>query len=155
MGVSKNLGQGALPIPQETVFGIRNQPKGGSWNARQCLIGDPTSKELEPDKDLGRCTKTNCMNQVRCEADENRTFGCPSIRTDIPMKQFKSVADHQNYGDEPEAIDILFPSTFTELGVTEYDFVKPREKEEIRALFTRIGFSYEEAKFDAVFARGN
>jgi hypothetical protein len=33
------------------------------------------------------------------------------------MKQFKSVADHQNYGDEPEAIDILFPASNAEIGI--------------------------------------
>jgi EF-hand domain-containing family member B len=32
------------------------------------------------------------------------------------------VADYSNYGDEPEAVDLLFPSTFTELGIEESDF---------------------------------
>ena len=53
------------------------------------------------------------------------------MRTDIPMKKMKSVADHQNYGDEPEAIDILFPATFTEYGVSETDFNSPKSKEQI------------------------
>lgn len=44
------------------------------------------------------------------------------------MKKRKSVADHQNYGDEPEAIDILFPATFTELGVTSFDFLSARAR---------------------------
>ena len=30
----------------------------------------------------------------------NRAFGTPSIRTDIPKKDVRSVADTQNYGDE-------------------------------------------------------
>ena len=38
------------------------------------------------------------------------------------MKGMKSVADFQNYGDEPEAIDVLFPAQFTELGITESEF---------------------------------
>jgi len=29
------------------------------------------------------------------------------------------VADYANYGDEPEAVDLLFPSTFTEVGIEE------------------------------------
>lgn len=70
------------------------------------------------------------------------------------MKKMKSVADHQNYGDEPEAIDILFPATFTELGVTEYDFMRPRPKEDVKALFEKIGFSYKIGKFNAIFNRG-
>lgn len=59
---------------------------------------------------------------MRREEDVTRAFGCPTIRTDIPYKEKRSVADFNNYGDEPEAVDILFPSTFTEIGITEYDF---------------------------------
>jgi EF-hand domain-containing family member B len=47
----------------------------------------------------------------------------------------------------------LFPSTFTELGITEYDFQLPRNKEEIRTLFERIGFSYKVGKFNAMYNR--
>jgi hypothetical protein len=36
---------------------------------------------------------------------------------DIPYKDKRSVADFQNYGDEPEAVDLLFPSTHTEVGI--------------------------------------
>jgi EF-hand domain-containing family member B len=92
-------------------------------------------------------------NTVRCEADAQRTFGCPSIRTDIPNKRLKSVADHQNYGDEPEAIDLLSPATFVEYGISEADFERPRPREEIRALFEKIGFSYKVGKFNAIFNR--
>ena len=60
---------------------------------------------------------------VRCEADKERAFGTPTIRTDIPIKVFRSVANHQNYGDEPEVIDIMFPATQLENNVTERDFV--------------------------------
>jgi hypothetical protein len=42
----------------------------------------------------------------------------------MPAK--KSVADYQNYGDEPEAIDVLFPATFSEYGVTESEFLQLR-----------------------------
>ena len=80
-------------------------------------MGEPKMKELMPDKDLGVCVRPGSRNIVRRPEDKDRAFGCPSVRTDIPMKVFKSVADHQNYGDEPEAIDILFPATNLEVGV--------------------------------------
>ena len=32
---------------------------------------------------------------MRKEEDVNRSFGCPTIRKDIPYKDFKSVADYQ------------------------------------------------------------
>lgn len=77
---------------------------------------------MQPDDDLGRSTKVGTRNVVRKPEDNNRVFGTPTIRTDIPFKDKRSIADFNNYGDEPEAIDLLFPSTFTEMGITEYDF---------------------------------
>jgi EF-hand domain-containing family member B len=48
---------------------------------------------------------------------------------------------------------LLFPSTFTELGISEYDFQLPRNREEIKTLFERIGFSYKIGKFNAMYNR--
>ncbi len=50
-------------------------------------------------------------------------------------------------------MDLLFPSTFTELGISEYDFQLPRTRDEIKALFDRIGFSYKIGKFNAMYNR--
>ena len=50
-------------------------------------------------------------------------------------------------------MDLLFPSTFTEMGITEYDFQLPRSREEIKVLFEKIGFSYKVGKFNAMFNR--
>ena len=47
----------------------------------------------------------------------------------------------------------MFPSTFTELGISEYDFQFPRNREEIKTLFERIGFSYKIGKFNAMYNR--
>ena len=69
------------------------------------------------------------------------------------MKTFKSVADHQNYGDEPDAIDILFPATPLENSITEADFTKLRSKADLRTLFEKLGYSYKPAKFNAIFHR--
>lgn len=91
---------------------------------------------------------------MRHEGDRHRVFGVPTIRLDIPAKVKKSVADHQNYGDEPEAIDLLYPSTFTELGISEKDFRELRPREDIRSLFESIGYSYKIGKFNAMYNRG-
>ena len=50
-------------------------------------------------------------------------------------------------------MDLLFPSTFTELGISEYDFQLPRTRDEIRTLFERIGFTYKIGKFNTMFTR--
>jgi len=92
LGISKNLGQGLKQDP-EKVFGIKNQVEG-QWNAAKCIHGEPSERELQPDSDLGMCTKPGMRNTLRESEDIGRTFGCPTIRTDIPTKKLKSVADH-------------------------------------------------------------
>lgn len=61
------------------------------------------------------------------------------------------MADYSNYGDEPEAVDLLFPSTFTELGIEESDFQVPRDRATIKALFETIGYTYKVGKFNAMY----
>ena len=87
-----------------------------------CIQGQPTAEQLKPDKDLGITLRPNCSNNVRKPEDATRAFGVPTIRTDIPQPKLKGVADHQNYGDEPECIDILFPAQYHEYGINEPDF---------------------------------
>jgi hypothetical protein len=95
LGVSKNLGQGQVPRGDDFVHGVKNLQGEGSWNAARCIHGEPTDIELAPDNDLGRSTKPNCRNMVRKEEDMHRSFGVPTIRKDIPFKDFRSVADFQ------------------------------------------------------------
>ena len=42
----------------------------------------------------GKSLKPNCRNVVRKEEDVDRSFGCPTIRKDIPYKEYKSMADY-------------------------------------------------------------
>jgi len=149
LGTVKNLGQGEHRRDTAQAFGTMRRDL--DWNAAKCIQGDPSDKELQPDSDLAKSTKRNCTNQVRKPEDADRAFGCPTIRTDIPYKQVRSVADYGNYGDEPEAVDLLFPSTFTELGIEESDFQKPRDRATIKNLFESIGYSYKVGKFNAMF----
>lgn len=94
LGQSKNLGQGKPPVPEDHVFGVKNIVGNHVWNAAKCIHGEPTEKETQPDKDLGKCTKPGSMNVVRKPEDWNRSFGTPTIRTDIPYKEKRSVADY-------------------------------------------------------------
>eukprot|EP00826_Nyctotherus_ovalis_P056671 TRINITY_DN769_c0_g3_i2.p1 TRINITY_DN769_c0_g3~~TRINITY_DN769_c0_g3_i2.p1 ORF type:complete len:355 (-),score=127.26 TRINITY_DN769_c0_g3_i2:138-1202(-) len=149
LGKHKNLGQQSDP---NQVFGAMKRKE--EWNAAMCIYGVPeTRNEVDPEPDLGRCTKMNCTNAVRRPEDTDRAFGVPTIRNDIPKKARKSVADPQNYGDEPEAVKLLFPSSYLEFGITEEDFNAPRSREEIKTIFENIGFQYKIGKFNAMFSR--
>lgn len=94
LGKVKNLGQGQQDRGKDWVHGVRNLQGADTWNAARCIHGEPTAKELEPDHDLGKAVKPNCRNVVRKEEDRYRSFGCPTIRHDIPTKIKKSVADY-------------------------------------------------------------
>ena len=107
---------------REANYTYGEMKKNLDWNAGKCITGEPNERQLEPDRDLGKSVKPNCTNALRREEDRDRSFGCPTIRMDIPYKDKRSVADFQNYGDEPEAVDLLFPSTHTEVGIQENDF---------------------------------
>jgi hypothetical protein len=88
------MGQGMPPVPPEQAFGVRNMASPNMWNAAMCIHGEPTEKELQPDSDLGKSNKPGCRNVVRKPEDEARVFGTPTIRTDIPYKEKRSVADY-------------------------------------------------------------
>ena len=81
-------------MPEDHAYGVKNLVGNDVWNAAKCLAGEPVEQELQPDRDLGRCTKTGCRNVVRKAEDENRVFGTPTIRTDIPYKEKRSIADY-------------------------------------------------------------
>jgi hypothetical protein len=88
------MGQGKPPVTDDHVFGVRNVVGNDVWNAAKCIHGQPTEKHLQPDIDLGKSVKPGCRNTVRKEEDSNRVFGTPTIRTDIPFKEKRSIADY-------------------------------------------------------------
>lgn len=46
---------------------------------------------------------------------------------------------------------MLFPSNFSELGISEQDFRKLRSRDEIRVMFEAVGFTYKIGKFNAMY----
>lgn len=78
------------------MFGLPN--KFGAWNAGKCINGDPDEirpEALLPDSDLGKDVKYKSkLDSLKpIEYGMNKTFGVPSIRTDLPKKAFVSVSD--------------------------------------------------------------
>lgn len=60
-----------------------------------------------------------------------RTYGIPTIRTDIAPPRLRRISDRNNYGDESNAFGLLCPSIFTQNMVYERDIFKSRPKEEV------------------------
>lgn len=102
--------------------------------------------------DLGRSTRYGFRNQP-LPGDDDRVFGVPSIRNDIPKKKQKSVADPQNYGDEVPAVQILYPDYWQRFGLEPDAFYQPRPKAELRDLFDSIGLGLKVGKFEAIHSK--
>merc|ERR1711918_275053 len=107
-----------------------------------------TIEEQMPDADLGRSLQPGWRNV----ADTERAFGVPNVRTDLPMPRIRSVADNQNYGDEPDAKELLYPSKHAWKGVEQDDFLAPRSVEEIASVIQSAGFDLNESQVHQVFA---
>ena len=146
LGTVKNLGFGKYTDPQH-MFGVASQ-KGPEWGVREC-IGNYPPEEQMPDKDLGKSVRPGWRNQ----GDPNRVFGVPSIRSDISAPMLKSVADHQNYGDESGAGTLLYPPRFSDGGVTQADFLSATSKAELIDIFRSAGFDLDDAVASDAYAR--
>jgi len=146
LGKVKNLGFGERGVDTKThVFGLPSQ-RGPEWGTRECM-GNYTAEEQAPDKDLGRSLKPGWRNI----APPDRMFGVPSIRKDIEAPAQKSVADHQNYGDESGAETLLYPPRFTDEGVEQADFLYARDKAELADIFQSAGFGLTAPQFEAIY----
>ena len=88
-----------------------------------------------------------------------QVFGTPSIRTDLPhpkadtgRRQGRSIADNNNYGNEPAASHLLTPGIGAERGVSEDQYVQLRSKDEIKELVEEAGIFFRgDDEFDAAF----
>jgi len=135
LGRSRNLGLG--PRDAETVdhiFGVKGTID--SWDAQACIQGDYTPQEQAPDMDLG----TSATPGWRNTTTDTRAFGCPTVRTDVKNPAAKSVSDNQNYGDDVNAHYLLYPPQYATAGVEDEDFAAKRTPEDIRGIFTDIGY---------------
>ena len=150
LGRPRNLGSGGPPVPADYAFGA----KAGTleWGAGKCITGQPSPATLVPDKDLGRSTRFGFRNTPK-PGDEDRVFGVPSIRADVGKKTLKSVADHQNYGDEVQAVEILFPDHWLRYGLEKEEFLRPRSKPDIKELVRGAGINIGAGQFEAVYTR--
>lgn len=63
----------------------------------ELLTGTLTPAEQQPDADLGKSLREGFRNTTRA-GDENRSFGIPTIRTDVRLPKLRSVANTQVRG---------------------------------------------------------
>ena len=132
------------------IYGLPSDPRatGTEWNAADCLKGNYTLEEQQPDKDLGRRTIRGSSITTM-----NRAFGCPSMRDDILPPKKRSVADTRNFGTDAGAKNLIAPTQFVAIGVSETDFAKQRAPAEIRTIFEATGDHLDDDTFARVWWR--
>ncbi|XP_050988015.1 LOW QUALITY PROTEIN: EF-hand domain-containing family member B [Labeo rohita] len=79
---------------------------------------------------------------------DDRTYGVPTVRSDLPAPRIKRVSDRTNYGDEATAHDLLNPPLHSLHGVHEREFFSPRTKDEIAQIFQKVGLDVGEETFE-------
>jgi len=57
----------------------------------------------------------------------------------------------QNYGDESNSYNLLYPSIYANHGVYEADFFEPRTKEQLQAIFEGMDVKIPEEVFDELW----
>ncbi|KAM5157314.1 EF-hand domain-containing family member B [Mantella aurantiaca] len=80
-----------------------------------------------------------------------RTYGIPTVRTDIAPPRFRRISDRNNYGDESNAFGLLCPSIFTQNMAYERDIFKSRSKEEISQILRNIGIHIPDNHFETLW----
>ncbi|CAL8247655.1 unnamed protein product [Lota lota] len=80
-----------------------------------------------------------------------RTYGIPTVRTDLPAPRLKRIGDTNNYGDEGGATHLLHPSLLSLWGVHEEHLFRPRSKEEIAGIFRNVGVNVSAEKFEGAW----
>lgn len=133
----------------------------GIVNETDVVPKSPQSRESTPrrlkkqiDKAVGdHRTSASMINAVvgGLSTRDYRTYGVPTIRSDIPIPRIRRVCDTKNYGDESDAYGLLNPSVFSLRGVSEKDFLIPRPKDEIREIFTNTGVKMTLDTFDTIY----
>ncbi|KAM4600416.1 EF-hand domain-containing family member B [Polymixia lowei] len=79
---------------------------------------------------------------------DGRTYGVPTVRTDLPAPRVKRISDTANYGEEATAAHLLYPSLRALRGVTEEHLFGPRAKEEIADIFQNVGVLLSRETFE-------
>lgn len=145
LGRPRHLGASSSNLPPDHVFGAPLKKVAEStWD---CIQGHYSAEEQQPDADLGRAVNYGWKNV----SAETRSFGVPSIRSDIPLPSKRSIADGQNYGDDSNAKELLYPEEFSSSGIKDDEFVQPRDRKHLRDLFEKIGYKLQDDVFSLIW----
>ncbi|CBZ55942.1 Flagella associated protein, related [Neospora caninum Liverpool] len=158
-------------VPADFAFGLATRHDLSS--VADCLNGFYSLAEQQPDVDLGRSRAhrslaarialqdgstgvslmnspsqrssafQSAMSNPAFQAQKDRRFGVPSIRTDIAPPKKRRIDDCVNYDDELSVGQLLTPAPFEAWGVLDQAFLIPRTRLKLLDLVRKsVGLSY-------------
>jgi len=143
------------PVHPGFFYGVKSA--ADECNAGQLVRGNYTVDEQQPDADLGRSIVPGRRNFVT-----KAPLGIPTVRTDIkaPPLERRSVSNSTNWGDDPDALGVIFPGKYQWKGVNEADFKALRSRAELRSILEGAGYQltddeFEEIVFNAAAGQSN
>lgn len=123
--------------------------------AKECVAnlmhGAHSVEQQLPDADLGKSLREGFRNIPPPGIDPNRAYGIPSVRTDLHLRNRTSIANAQNYGNEPDAMALLSPCSTADRGVNEDTYAEKRDHGNMRKLLESAGITLPDAEFNEVF----
>ncbi|KAL6757424.1 flagella associated protein [Haematococcus lacustris] len=148
LGAVKKLGTGDRGLGPDHAYGMPSLKAGMREPGVDELFKlNLTLEQQQPDADLGKSLREGYRNI----APEGRTFGVPSIRTDIPKPAKASVSNMANYGNEPDAFQLLRPPRSVVQGVGEQHYLQLRGKEEVRSIAREAEIVLSDEEFDTLW----
>ena len=129
-----------VPSVREHEFGVY-----------ELLTGGVSPEQQQPDETLGRQVPSAA---TLAEWERNQVFGKPTVRTDVPAPTRRSVANDQNYGDEPGAESIVFPGNCFERGALDEEFSKPLSLKRIKEIYSHAGCEVDDKEFEVLVQKG-
>lgn len=151
LGQARNQGFGRPPADTNTTFGRANN--WDEWDAVRLLRGDYNTQDMSPDRDLGKSKSVRRAGYQPVTPPPDRTFGVPTVRSDVPKPKQKRVTDFQNYGDEISAERLMYPSSYAPILVHEEDFTRGHSKEFLWDLQQTAGIGLSADEFEKVWAQ--
>lgn len=81
-----------------------------------------------------------------------RTYGVPTIRSDLPVPEVKKISETKNYGEGPGASGLINPTIFSNHGLITSDMVVPRCKSDIKQVAKNV-LGMAEEKFEKMWGQ--
>lgn len=159
-GMQKHRSQSACTCHGPRLTGLAGVQGGREDGVGELLHGGYTEEQQQPDADLGRSLREGFRNVLPAAADGRidagagvggRAFGVPSVRTDLHPPSRASIANAQNFGNEPDAAALLSPCSTADRGVNEEHYSARRSAAGVRGLLAGAGIEMRDGEFEACF----